>query len=482
MTPTLWSALILAITLAGILTLRTLSKRVRIVFDVVCLVALTTLLYRRGISPFFQAAATGTSALWLRAIIVTWWVVGARVVVAILYFTLHHDGHSREDRLLFDLIAAAIYVGVGLIVLKSALALPVGGLVATSGVVAIVLGLALQNTLADVFAGIAVGIEAPFRVGDRVSLGKNIEGQVVEMNWRSIRVQTDGHDIAIVPNSVVSKLEIVNRSVPTQVRAVSVNIWCPATADANRVIDVLNQATLLCPAILEDPAPDVSLTRAGPTWHSYEISFSVQDTPLVGVTKSRLLQHALNQLHHAGLLPPARKRSAPSAEKPINVAALQVLRELVLLECLDPAELEKLARNVTLHLLEPGDTLFAQDSVDCTLYIVAAGIVEITQNHGSGTTVTLGRLGAGQYLGEIGLLTGAPHAATARARTHCSVYTLSREAIAPLLASNATLASAFDKSVRRGLDLLHRSVAVRAMEPVGERGELLQRIRAFFRF
>jgi small-conductance mechanosensitive channel/CRP-like cAMP-binding protein len=482
MTPTLWSALILAITLAGILTLRTLSKRVRIVFDVVCLAALTALLYRRGISPLFHAAASDASALWLRAVIVTWWLVGARVVVAVLYFALHHDSHSREDRLLFDLIAAAIYVGVGLIVLKSVLALPVGGLLATSGIVAIVLGLALQNTLADVFAGIAVGIEAPFQVGERISLGKNIEGQVVEMNWRSIRVETDGHDIAVIPNSVVSKLEIVNRSVPTRVRAVSVEIWCSATADANRVIDVLNQATLLCPAILEDPAPGVSLTRAGPTWHSYSIWFSVQDTPLVSATKSLLLRHALTQLHHAGLLPPGRKGHTPSAEKPINVPALQVLRELILFECLVPAELEKLARQVVIHLLEPGDILFSQDAADCTLYVVASGIVEVTKSHEPGTTVTLGRLGAGEYLGEIGLLTGAPHAATARARTHCSIYKLSREAIAPLLASNAELAAAFDKSVRRGLDLLHRSVAASATEPVGARGELLHRIREFFHF
>jgi small-conductance mechanosensitive channel len=483
MTPTLWSALILAITLAGILTLRTLSKRVRIVFDVVCLAALTMLLYRRGISPFFHAAASDDSVLWLRAVIVAWWLVGGRVVVAVLYFALHHDGRSREDRLLFDLIAAAIYVGVGLIVLKSVLALPVGGLVATSGIVAIVLGLALQNTLADVFAGIAVGIEAPFQVGDRISLGKNIEGQVVEMNWRSIRVQTDGHDIAIIPNSVVSKLEIVNRSEPTRIRAVSVEIWCPARADANRVIDVLNQATLLCPAIMEDPAPSVSLTRAGPTWHSYGIWFSVQDTSLVSATKSLLLRHALNQLHHAGVLAPGRKgHTTLPAEMPINVPALQVLRELILFESLKPLELEKLSRQVAVHLLEPGDVLFSQGAADCTLYVVASGIVEVTKSREPGATITLGRLGAGEYLGEIGLLTGAPHAATARARTHCSIYKLSREAIAPLLVSNAELAAAFDKSVRRGLDLIHRSVAVSATEPVGPRGELLHRIREFFRF
>ena len=102
----------------------------------------------------------------------------------------------------------------GLIVFNSVFALPVTGVVATSGIVAIVLGLALQNTLADVFAGIAVGSEGPFRVGDRIQLNDNLEGVVVQVNWRSIRIQTDGDDIAIIPNSVVAKAAIVNRSFP----------------------------------------------------------------------------------------------------------------------------------------------------------------------------------------------------------------------------------------------------------------------------
>lgn len=94
----------------------------------------------------------------------------------------------------------------------------------------------------------------------------------------------------------------------------------------------------------------------------------------------------------------------------------------------------------------------------------------------------LGNLGAGDYIGEVCLPTGAPHAATARARTHCYIHHLSRDAIAPLLAANADLAAAFDKSARRGLDLLNRTVAVRATESVGPSSQLLQRIRAFFRF
>src|SRR5262249_13867633 len=151
-------------------------------------------------------------------------------------------------------------------------------------------------TLADVFAGIAVGIEAPFQVGDRISLGKELKGKVIETNWRSIRIQTDGDDIAIIPNSVVAKLEIVNRSVPTERRTVSVDIWCPVSSDADRVIEILHQATLLCPTILDEPAAAVAMTRLGPSSNGYSISFSVANSALVSSTKSRLLAQARRQL------------------------------------------------------------------------------------------------------------------------------------------------------------------------------------------
>jgi small-conductance mechanosensitive channel len=476
----LWSFLILAVALVGIVGLRSLAKRVRFAFDVVCLAALSVVLYRDGVTPLLHQTLAPSVALttWIRAIAVAWWLLGARVTVSVMYFALRHDRHSRETRLFFDLIAAAIYLCTGLIVIKSVLALPIGGVLATSGIVAIVLGLALQNTLADVFAGLAVGIEAPFQVGNRISLGKNIEGQVVEMNWRSVRIQTDGADIAIVPNSIVSKLEIVNRSVPSRIRSDSVRLWCQPTADSDRVIAVLDEAILLCPDILQSPVPAVTLTQLGPGFHGYTISFSVADTQLLSPTKSQLLRHARKQLHHAALLAESPRRPAHAVQR---LPARQVLSELVLLESLDPALIDKLAQQAVTRLLEPEETLFAEGAADCTLYVVASGVMEVTKASESGAIVTLGRLGAGEYLGEIGLLTGATHAATARARTHCYVHQLSRAAIAPLLAADPGMAAAFDQSARRGLDLISRRVAASASEEVRNRGELLNRIRDFFR-
>jgi CRP-like cAMP-binding protein len=200
----------------------------------------------------------------------------------------------------------------------------------------------------------------------------------------------------------------------------------------------------------------------------------------MGGTKSLLLRHARKQLHYAG--PPERDPGGlvqPTARAGAMILApREVLGDLVLFERLQPMQLEDLARCLTTRLLEPGEMLFAEGAVDATLYVVASGVLEMTRATGTTASLALGRIGAGEYIGEIGLLTGAPHAATARARTHCVVYQLRRDAIASLLETNADVAVALEKSVRRGLELVSREVAASA---TGDRGQLLQRIRRFFR-
>ncbi|QCP48869.1 mechanosensitive ion channel [Trinickia violacea] len=479
------AAMLVAITIVGVLGLRQFSDKVRITFDLSCFLAISFYFHKQGIFfpvfPPLQAPAD-SGALWLRAIGGAWWLLGSRIIVAALWFALHRDRRSRGARLFSDLFAAAIYVATAAIVLNSVFALPVTGVVATSGVVAIVLGLALQNTLADVFSGIAVGIEAPFGVGDRIQIADKIEGIVVQVNWRSIRIHTDGDDMAIIPNSLIAKAEIINRSIPSPRRAASVELSCPGSAVPDRVIETLLHATLLCPDILQTPAPSAVLTQLGARRNAYKISFIVGDTSLLGSTKDLLLQSVRRQLHYAGFLDQSR-REEPSklnlSEEALTTRSL--LRDVILFECLDEQQLDSLAALLELLRLEPGEALFSEGAIDAALYVVAWGILELTQQSGA-SAETLGCIGAGEYVGEIAMFTEAPHAATAVARTHCKVYRLPRNAIEPLLAKHTEFTADLDKSVRRGMEALHRKIAVLASPDMGPAEQFLQSIRSLLHF
>jgi small-conductance mechanosensitive channel/CRP-like cAMP-binding protein len=473
---------ILGFVIISYIALRPFPSRVRYLFDIVCFVGASFILFRHQTPPLPGNAGTANAASsWLLAVAGIWWLFGARVLVTLMAFTLNHNRRWREARLFPDLTAAAIYAAAVLVVLISVLALPIGGLLATSGVLAIVLGLALQNTLADVFAGIAFGIEAPFTVGDRISLGDKIEGTVVQMNWRSIRILTDGDDEAIIPNSVVAKSDIVNRSFPTRVRSAFIELSCPATSNPERVIETLQHATLLCPPILPAPLSSAVLTCLGPQENRFRVIFSVSDTQHLSTTKDLLLRQARRQLYYSGLYFPraAEDIQTPESKAQPFHAVLPLLQDIVLFEALKPEQLADLAAHVSPRSLEPGEVLFAQGGTEATLFIVLSGILQISQHSHSSAQQTLGFIGAGDYVGEVSLLTGAPYAATATARTLCKLYGLECEVIKRLLAENSDLYAEFDRSARRGLAILNRDIAVRATDD-SARQSLLHRIRAFF--
>jgi small-conductance mechanosensitive channel/CRP-like cAMP-binding protein len=474
---------ILGFVIISYIALRPFSARIRYSFDVACFVGATFILFRHQSLPLpGNGGAADATSPWLHAVAGIWWLFGARLLVAVMSLTLNRNRQWREARLFPDLTAAAIYAAAVLVVLISVLALPIGGLLATSGVLAIVLGLALQNTLADVFAGIAFGIEAPFNVGDRISLGDKIEGTVVQMNWRSIRILTDGDDVAIVPNSVVAKSDIVNRSSPTRVRSAFVELSCPATSNPERVVEALKQATLLCPPILLLPLSSAVLTCLGLTENRYRVIFSVSDTQHLSTTKDLLLRNARRQLYYSGLYFPRIAQDSPTPDesmaRPFH-PVLPLLHDIILFEALEPEQLTELAAHVNPRSLEPGEVLFAQGGTEATLFIVVSGILQISQHTESSGQQTLGFIGAGDYIGEVSLLTGASYAATATARTHCTLYGLDCAVIKRLLAANSDLFAEFDRSARRGLAILNRVVAVRATDDSAGQS-LIHRIRAFF--
>jgi small-conductance mechanosensitive channel/CRP-like cAMP-binding protein len=459
-----------AITIAALVATRRRGVLTQLLTEATLLVAISSFLAWHGTAPLphdgsFPATVDGT---WLRALAVVWWLIGARLVVSITVLARGRDPKSRDARLFSELIAAVIYITAILIVLNSVLNLPIGGLLATSGVIAIVLGLALQNTLADVFAGIAVGVEKPFHVGDRVSLGDHVEGVIVQMNWRSIRIQTDGEDLATIPNSIVAKGQIINRSVPTSRRIDTVEIVAPSEARAETLFELFRQAAMLCPIILDAPPPSVGLRRAGLRTSTYATTFYVIDTPTMFEARSMLLRQIRRLFRHAGIGLPAPMTSS------------ELLASLVLFDALNADEIQALVSTLVTHAVEPGDVIFRQGTLGTSIYIVQSGILEIVREKDS-VSKTLGRIGPGEYMGELGLITGMARAVTMTALTHGRVLELPGDSLTELIKSNASLNATMERCVKRGLAMLDRDSAALDSQPIAQGFDLLARIRDFFR-
>jgi small-conductance mechanosensitive channel/CRP-like cAMP-binding protein len=463
-----FSAALLALTLVGIFVVRSRSIRTKLICEILLLVAIGGYLMLRGTTPLpmGEAAVRGIDGGWLRALAVVWWLVGARLVATVTVLLMGRDARSRQARLFSDLAAGAIYLTAGLIILNSVLDLPIRGLLATSGVIAIVLGLALQNTLGDVFSGIAVGLEQPFHVGDRVTIGDHAEGVIVQINWRSIRIQTDGEDLATIPNSIVAKSQIVNRSVPTERRAASVEIPTLSTARSETLIGLVQQAILLCPAILTQPAPSVTIRHVGARTTTLGVTYFVARSPELSTARGQLLRQVRRLFRHANI----------QAGEPASPASL--LADLILFESLDASQIAHLAETLVPHMLDIGDAIFEQGSRGASLYVIRSGIFEIVGEEG-GRRTAFGRIGPGEYIGEISMMTGDPRPVSVRALSSGEVLELPRSAIESLLGTDSALSAALERSVQRGLLLLDRDPAARACQPLDQGGTLLGRIRSF---
>jgi small-conductance mechanosensitive channel len=154
--------------------------------------------------PVYQSA-DASREIWLQILLCAWWILLSRELISFLRLPTALRKKSAENELLFDIIAGSIYVCSGLAVMSFVFGLPLKGLVATSGIIAIVLGLALQSTLGDLFSGISLSIEKPFQLGDQILLDGGVEGEVIELNWRATHIRNGANDVVVIPNSSMPK-------------------------------------------------------------------------------------------------------------------------------------------------------------------------------------------------------------------------------------------------------------------------------------
>src|SRR5882762_2059773 len=146
--------------------------------------------------------------LFVSVLEIIWWLGAAWLTVGFLRAFVVLGRQPHESKLAQDLLAGLVYLAATFAIIAYVFDLPVKGLLATSGALAIMIGLALQSSLGDVFSGIVLNIERPYRVGDWIILDDTVQGRVIETNWRATHILTGNQDVAIIPNSVIAKSKL----------------------------------------------------------------------------------------------------------------------------------------------------------------------------------------------------------------------------------------------------------------------------------
>lgn len=198
------------------------------------------------------------------------WLLGR---VADLVFTRMRPPSRPVPKLLRDLVRAVLFLtaivsGVLLLLGHSA-----GSALAGSGVMLALFGFAIRNVVADTLSGIALGLEAPFRIGDWVDIDGLARGRVIEIGWRTTRLLTRDSTYVILPNSQISRQRIVNYSAPRSEFRAQIEVVLAHDTPAAEGAEILRTALQNAPLIRQSPPPDVRIQSIEPDGVRYALRY-----------------------------------------------------------------------------------------------------------------------------------------------------------------------------------------------------------------
>src|ERR1700722_6679315 len=448
-------------------------------------VILTGLLLAGGVAPYRPGVTIGSEPrrLIVGALEAIWWLGAAWLAAGFLRAFVVLGRQPRESKLVQDLLAGLIYLVATFAIIAYVFDFPVKGLLATSGALAIIIGLALQSSLGDVFSGIALNIESPYRVGDWIILDDTLQGRVIETNWRATHILTGNQDVAIIPNSVVAKSRLVNCSTPTMVHRASIRVRLEPSLTPAAGCNLLKEVLLGCTHILRTPEPTVTIKDLSAEIVDFELSFSVADISTVDRAQNELFNRVFQAAAAAGAKLSPRLGSSPSqtasvAEEEAGIPE-RLLAGISLFSTLTVDEKAALASQMQRKDYKRGEVVVRAGTILEALCIVSYGVL-VGSIEANGRKIEVIRLAPGDYFGEVGLLTGKPLDGELTALTRVVIYEISKAALSPLIKARPGLAEELSE-ILASRQLANRTVLDHVDDKEGPEEGLAERVAANIR-
>ncbi|TAH44490.1 MAG: mechanosensitive ion channel family protein [Betaproteobacteria bacterium] len=200
---------------------------------------------------------------------------GARLIHTLVAARLsrHRTGRRPVPRVLLDLLSVVLFALATLISLSLLFRQDLSGILTGSGLVLAVLGFAIRNVVADTLSGIALSIEAPFRIGDWVRIETLAHGRVQEIGWRTTRLVTRDSTYVILPNSQISRQRITNLSAPRKEYRDNAELTLPVDLPVAAAKELIRKALAVAESIVAGKAPEVQVVQYGPQGITYRVKY-----------------------------------------------------------------------------------------------------------------------------------------------------------------------------------------------------------------
>jgi small-conductance mechanosensitive channel/CRP-like cAMP-binding protein len=387
--------------------------------------------------------AMGRLLTMLSTFFVAMGVIGTAVMG--VFEILPRRANIRFPLLLRDLVLVLGFVVVVAGVLGQS-GVDVASLVTTSAVLTAILGLALQSTLTNLLAGVLLHVDRSLGVGDWVQFGQR-KGCIMEIRWRSTVLRTTDGDTVIIPNAQITAQEVHNFSRPLPRHRAQVHIGFHYRHPPGDVRHVLVEAARGAPEVLTDQSPDCFPVEFGDHSIVYVLRYWIDRFDRDADIRGEVLSRVWYAAQRAGLEIPFPTRTIHSAPPEDALAAgartlrerIAVLERVDLFTTLEPAERELLARGLHEKRFAAGELILRQGQAGDSMFIIADGRVQVSLGQDN-INSTLASLDAGDFVGEMSLMTGELRAATCTAAVDVLCYELDHATLQRLLTTRPAIA------------------------------------------
>ncbi|MGM0465164.1 MAG: cyclic nucleotide-binding domain-containing protein [Acidobacteriota bacterium] len=368
-------------------------------------------------------------------------------------------------RVLHRFLLFVLYLVVLFIVLKGVAGVDVTPLLATSAILTMILGLALQELLGNIISGMSIHFSKSFSKGDWIKSGDK-EGLVIDTNWRETRIKDFYSNIVVIPNNSIASEVLVNYSRPDSRTALTVPVKVSYGSPSMAVMEALKKAALDMPEVTRDPSPEVFVKGYEDFGISYVLKFWITDFSKkyhvlgkvgrliwykfrragieIPVPLSDKVQHVFKYLAQAKReeIPEQQQKEESIFQSLIHSSFLRYQEgEQAGKMILSEDEIKKLASLVRKQTYSPGEILFKQGDKGESCYVVVSGRIKgiVTCEEKGKKYESEFYINPGDIFGEMSLFTGMPRTATGVIEQETVLLEIKAEDFALLLSQNPEL-------------------------------------------
>ncbi len=354
-----------------------------------------------------------------------------------------------------------------------------------STIIGILVGLALQDTLGNLFAGIATQADQPFQIGDVISF-QNRYGVVESVTWRGVRVRTFQNKLLVVSNSILAK-EIIEVAPRNNANARIVTFSTLYSSSPADVAHAVREGIRYAENVSQRFKPIVRIRNLGDNGIEWEIKYWLNDYAKYNDTDALVRELVWYILHREKVdfafptrtLHVERKQPERTREERISAHSERLAR-VPLFAPLSDEEIQRLASATRSRVYAPGETIVRKGNEGNSMFVIVRGSVNISVPV-RGRTEVINTLREDDYFGEMSLLTGEPRSADVSAVDETEVLQINKKALRPIFENNPTLIEEISSHVEERRAMLEGTQTdIEASLQPNKPNRMMSSIRRFF--